>query len=71
MLPETRARKKATRSMGRKEAALQRLIEAKDSSYGPTVTNYNSLRPRGNLETERTRFQRGIDRLSCELNLKI
>jgi hypothetical protein len=70
MLPETRARKKATRSRGRKEAALQRLIEARDSSYGSIVANYNPFRPRGNPEVERARFQRGIDHLTRELNLK-
>ena len=69
MLPETRARKKATRSRGRKEAALQRLIEARDSSYFLVITNYNPLRPRKNLESEREHLQCGIDRLSRELNL--
>ncbi|MDR3587508.1 MAG: hypothetical protein P4L59_19680 [Desulfosporosinus sp.] len=71
MLPETRMRKKAVRSRQRKEAALQRLLEAKESSYGPVVTNYNPLRPKGNPEVERAHFQRGIDHLSRELNLKL
>jgi len=70
VLPETRIRKKAVRSRQRKEVALQRLMEAKDSSYGPVVANYNPLIPRKQPEAEREHLQRGIDQLLHELNLR-